>query len=144
MTNAPTPTRFFEQQVLVSEDGHRTIIERHYSTGEVEYWSLMTIGWQAGAQKGTAQVPFKIEIPDAFDIPGGYQMEDAEFVALMRSAERAAAFANYDAALAAAEPIAQQDVKEKLEQHQRREQSKIILAGATDPVTFGQRANGQG
>lgn len=108
---------WFEQVVLVSEDG-RMIIERRYPTGEVEYWSVMTVAVQNGRERGTAQVPFQIQIPD--DIPW-------ETIGLER-AMREAAFANFDDALKAATPAAHAQIKEQVEQQARRQQSQILLA----------------
>lgn len=134
--------RHFEQVVLVSEDGTQTIIERRYNTGEVEYWAVMTITFRNGQHEGQAQVPFRIETPDAYDIPGGDLMEDDEFKAAMRAAEREAAFANFDAAMEAAKPAAHASVKEKVEQQVRQHNSKVLLAAALPHIPVRRRING--
>ncbi len=114
-------TRFFEQVVLVSEDGKKTVIERDYSTGELEYWSMMVINYNAGGQKGAAQVPFKIDVKAPED-------------GLNRVNLRELAFAKYDSSLKAAEEGAQQQIKDQLYKAHRREQSKIVLADAIPPT----------
>lgn len=117
--------RHFEQVVLVGDDG-KTIIERRYNTGEVEYWSVMNVTFTDGQRQGSAQVPFRIELPDSYRTPEGHRIDPV--------AERAAAFERFDAALKAAEPAAHESVKGKIEEQARRQRSAILLAGALPPM----------
>lgn len=113
---------WFEQVVLVSEDG-RMIIERRYPTGEVEYWSVMTVAVQNGKQRGTAQVPFHIHLGvSAHDHKAEMPPDWATF--------RTLAFAKFDEALKAATPAAHQQIKDQVEQQARRQQSQILLANS--------------
>lgn len=124
--------RHFQQNVLVSEDG-KTIVERVYSTGEVEYWSVMNVGWQNGQQQGNAQIPFRIEVH------GGGLYDPIPIIAHLRDE----AFANFDAALKAAEPEAHASIKEKLQEQAKQHNAKLILAGAIPNIPI-PRINGNG
>lgn len=106
--------RYFQQNVLVSEDGRKTIIERLYSTGEVEYWSVMNMGFQNNGQSGNAQIPFKIEAEG-----------------------REEAFDNFESAFEFAKPIAESNVKREVEKQAQRERTRILLAGAVPPNMLG-------
>lgn len=114
--------RYFEQVVLVSEDGQKTIIERKYSDGTVEYWSVMTISFHNGGAAGQAQFPFKIDVRSR-----AYPMDH-----LPESREEA--FANFDAAFSAARPVAEAELQQKMEMAARRQKSKIVLANALPPM----------
>jgi hypothetical protein len=122
--------RYFEQVVLIEEETHRTVIERRYNDGAVEYWSVMALQVSNGVQTGTAQVPFRISIPDAFDIENGEHMNDAEFELAMTAKCREAAFSNFDASMKSAEDGAKREVMEGIQRQQRQEQTKILLANS--------------
>lgn len=112
--------RHFEQIVLVEETSGKTIIERRYSDGVTEYRSAINVQFQNGTHKGQATIPFKIDIGPSASDP--------------RAAQRAAAFANFEDSLNAARPGAEEQVRQQYEKAQRREQSKILLAGALPPL----------
>jgi hypothetical protein len=109
MTNE---TRIFEQRVYVEEPSGKTVVARHYTdTGVAEFWAVLALHFQNGQQKGSAQVPFKIEAENITD-----------------------AFAKHDATMAEVEPGARQNVEDELKRRHKQEASKIVLANSIPAI----------
>lgn len=112
--------RHFQVNTLCTEDGTKTISERVYADGPVEYWALMMVGFcDPLGRNGHAQMPFKIDVtaPVFPDQPDISRMRDE-------------AFANFEASFEACKEGAEHQVKEQVGQAARKERSKIILANA--------------
>lgn len=124
--------KFFEQVVLIDPATARTVIERRWDSGEIEYWSVMNIPVQKGGQNGNVSMPFKIEIESAFTIPDGELMGESEFDKAMLLAARASAFDNFDTSMHACEEGAREQIKQQFAEADRRERSKILIANAAN------------
>lgn len=115
--------RHFEQIVLSTEDGKKTIIERRFNDGAIEFWSLMTVGYNDGQSQANAQVPFQIEVPTR---AGNAEIPDNQ--------RRDMAFEMFDSTAADFAPKAKEQFQRQLEIHAKKESSKILLANCLPPT----------
>lgn len=118
--------RIFEAVTLMDADTGRTIVERRYTEGpviagglprvtSVEWWGVMGVTvHQNGRPVGQKPVPFRID-----------------------AATRAEAFANMERSMHEAGEGAKRQVEEEIAAAERRQRSKILLAGAAGAAARG-------
>lgn len=130
------PPRYFECVVLQQDNSTRGIFERRYSTGELEYWSVLNLVAGVNGQPVHGQVPFKIEWEPSDHLPIGLFLWDNE--AWDRENCRGLAWANLDSSMKAIEEGAKEqfmaNIKQQMEAAGKKQAAGIVLANAAGRV----------